>query len=123
MAKRPLHPDTFFPNPAPKEAVRMWDNLGEFSEIIENLYADSKLFEIHWKRNEVNEADAKVFNDKCKEAIIAYYKIFKGAAIESYSALIDKERKAMANEVAQVEATHKKEIQRLEQRLQEIKRY
>lgn len=123
MTKRPLHSETFYPKEQPVEAVRMWNNLGEFSEIVNELYGSDARFEVLWKRNVASEADVKDFNDKCEAAIRAYYKIFKEAAVEGYTKAIESEKTAMTNEINEVKTKHEDEIAKLENRLKEISRY
>ena len=123
MAKRPLSENAFYPESKPVEAVRMWNNLGELSEIVNELYGDDSRFEILWKRNKPNEVDVKDFNDKCEEAIKAYYKIFKEAAVEGYTEAIKSTQKAMENELGEVRAKYESEISKLEERLKEVNRY
>lgn len=123
MTKKTLRSDAFYPENPPIEATRMWDNLGEFSEIVNELYVNDARFEILWKRNVTSEADAKDFNDKCESAIRAYYKIFKDAAVEGYTEAIASEKRARANEINEVRAKHEDEIAKLENRLKEVNRY
>ena len=60
----------------PKEAEKMWANLGNLSNIIERLYSEDffvKQYPIAFQDN----ALIKDFNVKCAEAIKAYHKLFK----------------------------------------------
>lgn len=120
MSKKKLSSEEFYPHSNPPEFNKMWDNMGEMSEIVDSLYNEG--FSLQWKVNEIKDVDAKDFNEKIEAALKAFYKMFKQTSIEGLTQYLEHLKSQKQKEISEKEYEFNKQIQDVEDRIKEINR-